>query len=59
MFGEGELNFDTLELNTRFRSRGALPIIREIMGELGDRLYAVEVTGPLGNPKARVVPLPQ
>jgi hypothetical protein len=58
LFGEGEMNFETLELNTRFHSRGSTPILRDIMGEIGDVLYCIEVTGPLGDPKARIVPLP-
>lgn len=58
LFGEGEMNFDTLELNTRFRSRGSTPILRDIMGEIGDVLYCIEVTGTLSDPKARIVPLP-
>lgn len=58
LFGEGEMNFETLELNTRFRSRGSTPILRDIMGEIGDVLYCIEVTGPLSDPKARIVPLP-
>ena len=58
LFGEGEMNFETMELNTRFRSRGSTPILRDIMGEIGDVLYCIEVTGPLSDPKARIVPLP-
>src|SRR5204862_5650356 len=58
LIGEGEMNFDTLELNTRFRSRGGVALVRDIVGGVSDQLYQIEVTGPLGDPKARVVPLP-
>lgn len=58
LIGEGTMTFDTLNLDTRFRSRGGLPIVRDIMGGLGDILYVIEVTGPLNDPKSRLVPLP-
>jgi hypothetical protein len=58
LFGEGEMNFDTLELNTRFHSRSGIAILRDVVGAVGDRLYEIEVTGTLSEPKTRVVPLP-
>src|SRR5262249_13241088 len=58
LIGEGDMNFDTLELNARFRSRGGVALVRDIVGGVSDQLYQIEVTGPLSDPKARVVPLP-
>lgn len=59
MSGEGEMNIETMELsNMRFRSRGSVPLLRDIVGELANRLYVIEVSGPLHDPKARLVPLP-
>jgi hypothetical protein len=58
LIGEGEMNFDTLELNTRFRSRGGVAVVRDIVGGVSDQLYQIEVTGPLSDPKARVIALP-
>jgi len=31
---------------------------RRQLGWVSDRLYEIEVTGPLSNPQARLVPLP-
>jgi len=58
LFGEGEMNFETLELNLRFRSRSGIALIREIVGGVSDRLFAIEVTGTLRKPISRIVPLP-
>lgn len=58
LIGEGEMTFDTLELDTQFRVRGGVPILRDIIGSLGDHLYGIEVTGPLRDPHVRLVPLP-
>lgn len=58
LFGEGRMNINTLELDTRFRSRSSILLVREIAGQVSDQLYLIEVTGPLGNPRARLIPLP-
>lgn len=58
LFGEGEMNFETLELDTWFRSRSGVAIIRDVVGDIADRLYVIHVTGPLRNPQARIAPLP-
>jgi hypothetical protein len=58
LIGEGEMQFSTTELNTRFRSRSGLALVRDIMGELSDQFYIIEVTGPLRDPKARLIPPP-
>lgn len=58
LIGEGEMQFSTTELNTRFRSRSGVALLRDIMGELSDQFYIIEVTGPLRDPKARLIPPP-
>ncbi|HWB19991.1 MAG TPA: hypothetical protein VG711_06810, partial [Phycisphaerales bacterium] len=56
--GEGVMDYSTLELNLRFRSRSGLLLVKEILGEVTDQLWEIEVTGPLSAPQARLVPLP-
>lgn len=56
--GTGDLDLTTLQLNTRFTSRGGLLVVRDVMGGIGDQLMVVEVSGPVGDPKARIVALP-
>ena len=56
--GEGELDLNSQQLNTRFRSRGGLLLVRDVLGGIGDQLYVIEVSGPLSDPKASIVPLP-
>lgn len=58
LHGEGEMDFNTFELDTRFRSRGTIPMLSDIVGGLSDRLYQIEVTGPISDPVARVLALP-
>jgi len=58
LIGSGEMNLDSRELNTQFRSRSGMLVIRDFMGGLSDQLYLIEVTGTLGQPRARIVPLP-
>ncbi len=48
----------SLKLDTRFRSRGGIVLIRDLIGGIGDQLYVIEVTGTLDDPKPRIVPLP-
>lgn len=58
LLGRGEMDFNTFELNTQFRSRSGLLLVRELVGGLGDQLYVIEITGHVADPKARLVPLP-
>lgn len=58
LIGEGEMNVDTLELKTQFRTRSGMLLLRDLAGGLGDQLYRIEVVGTLRNPRARIVPLP-
>jgi len=56
--GEGTLDLRTMEIAARFRARSGVAILRDIIGGIGDMLYEIEVTGPLREPRARIVPLP-
>lgn len=58
LIGTGELDLRELELATQFRSRSSMLVIRDLVGGLSDQLYAIEVSGPLDKPRARIVPLP-
>jgi hypothetical protein len=58
MFGEGEMSFPGLELDIRLRTKGTLPVVGDIVAAVSDALFQVEVTGPIGDPKARFVALP-
>ena len=58
MIGEGEMSFPGLELDVRVRTKGTLPVVADIVAAVSDTLFQVEVTGPIGDPKARFVALP-
>ena len=58
LLGEGEMNFNSLELDVRFRTRGTLGLVQDLVGGISDRLVAIAVTGTPGDPKAKIVPLP-
>jgi hypothetical protein len=57
LLGTGDLDLRTQELDATFRSRGGW-FFRDVLGEIGDQLYVIRVTGPLSNPAASVVALP-
>ena len=58
LVGEGSMSYPGMELDVRFRTRGTVPVIRDLSAGLSDQLFVVEVTGPLGDPQARLIPLP-
>lgn len=58
LIGEGTLDLRTMEIAARFRPRSGVAILRDIIGGIGDMLYEIELTGPLREPRARIVPLP-
>ncbi len=58
LIGEGQLDLPSLELDTRFRSRGGWLIVRDVVGGIGDQLYVISVTGPLHDPQAAIIALP-
>ncbi|MHC4946755.1 MAG: hypothetical protein ACYTG1_00625 [Planctomycetota bacterium] len=49
---------EDVAIDARFSTRGAVAIFRELLGGLGGQLYLIEVSGPLRDPDAKIVPLP-
>jgi hypothetical protein len=58
LMGVGRLDLNTFELDARFHSRSAVLVLRDLVGEIGDQFVAIEVTGPLWDPKADIITLP-
>ncbi len=58
IIGEGLLEIDSLQLNTRFHSRGGWLLWRDVIGSLGDQLYSIHVTGPLSDPEVSIITIP-
>ncbi|MCA9285647.1 MAG: hypothetical protein KDA22_10550, partial [Phycisphaerales bacterium] len=58
LVGSGDMTVPGLDLDVRFVPRGRLMLMSDIVGGLSDRLYAIEVTGPLNDPDSQIVPLP-
>jgi len=58
LLGEGLLEIDSLQLDTRFHSRGGWLLLRDVVGSLGDQLYTIRVTGPLNDPEVGIITLP-
>lgn len=58
LIGEGTMNIPSMSLSTRFSPRGTLVLVSDLMQPLTGSLFVIDVTGPLGNPQANVVPLP-
>ncbi len=58
VLGDGEIRIPGFELDLRLRTRGTLPLIRDIVAAVSDVLFEVEVTGPITDPKARLIALP-
>ena len=56
--GSGEIDLETFDLKARFSNRGGLHVVREVVGGVGDQLAAIIVEGPLWDPEARLVALP-
>jgi hypothetical protein len=57
--GDGRIHLDTLQLDIRFRTRGRMAILSDLVSGVSDRLYGIEVTGPLNAPTARLIALPE
>ena len=58
VLGDGEMRIPGFELDLRLRTRGTLPVIRDIVAAVSDALFEVEVTGSITDPKARLIALP-
>ena len=58
VLGDGEMRIPGFELDLHLRTRGTLPIIRDIVAAVSNVLFEVEVTGSITDPKARLIALP-
>lgn len=58
LIGVGQMDLNTFEIDARFHSRSAVLLLRDLVGEIGDQLVAIEVTGPLWDPEASIITLP-
>ncbi len=58
VLGDGEMRIPGFELDLRLRTRGTLPVIRDIVAAVSDALFEVAVTGPITDPKAKLIALP-
>jgi hypothetical protein len=56
--GQGGMNVDTLALDLRFRVRGSVLLVSDLLSILSDQIYEIAVSGPLNDPQARLVGLP-
>jgi len=56
--GSGTIKIPSFELDVELHPRVGWPIIRQVMGALGDQLYEVKVTGQLLDPTITFEPLP-
>lgn len=56
--GEGHLDLATMEIDTRFASRGTTPLVSDLVAPITGTLFAVELAGPVSDPRATVRPLP-
>ncbi len=58
MIGEGEMSYPGLDLSIRLRTRGTIPLVHDLIAGISNQLFEVEISGPLSDPRARLVPLP-
>lgn len=56
--GEGEMKVPGFELDVRFKTHGTLPVWGDLVAGLSDQLFVVEVSGPINDPQAKLIPLP-
>ena len=58
LIGEGQMDVQSLEVATRFQSRGNVAVLDEIIGSISDHLFAIEISGNINDPDTSLVPLP-
>jgi hypothetical protein len=57
--GSGSLSLADGDLALRFRNRGTVPIVSDLIGAvLGDQMFMIDVGGTLQEPQPRLVPIP-
>jgi hypothetical protein len=58
LMGTGSMNLDSWDVSLRFRNRGVVPGLSDLFGAASDALFVIDVTGPAGDPKVQLTPLP-
>lgn len=53
--GYGTMGFEDYELDLRFKSFGSVPVVSDLIDELNNRLFEIQVTGTLRQPDTRLV----
>lgn len=58
VLGDGQMRIPGFELDLRLRTRGTVPVMRDIVAAVSNTLFQVEVTGPITDPNAKLIPFP-
>jgi len=58
VLGDGQMQIPGFELDLRLRTRGTVPVMRDIVAAVSNTLFEVQVTGPITDPNARLIPFP-
>ncbi len=56
--GSGTLDIPTFGVGLRFFPKGTVPIVSDVIGGVTNQFFAVDVSGPLSDPKATLAALP-
>ena len=56
--GTGRIGLEDLEVDATLRARGSLGPVSEVLGVVGDQFALISIRGPIGDPRAELLPLP-
>ena len=56
--GSGTMDIPTMSVSMRLYPKGTVLIVSDLIGGLTRAIFAIDVTGPLGDPKVSLAPLP-
>jgi hypothetical protein len=56
--GDGEVDLDEMTIRSRFTAKGTVPGVSDLLAPIAGLLYAIDLDGPLADPKASMHPLP-
>jgi hypothetical protein len=56
--GTGRIGLKDLEVDATLRARGSLGPVSEVLGVVGDQFALISIRGPIGDPRAELLPLP-
>ncbi|MFM7053064.1 MAG: hypothetical protein ACKOYN_13180 [Planctomycetota bacterium] len=57
--GTGTVDIPTFAIGLRLFPRGTVPLLSDVVGGVTNQLFAIDVTGTVGEPQVAVAPLPQ